>query len=344
MKSNDSKKRKSGFNPNRTCYLTADGKYYCYERWDDDAKRMVTQRLEVGKDLSLELTLILDDSDHDMDLQDRYEGELRDPLFDAKVSSYKTDPDNEDAVDPWGMIADKGGSPEDVMFAEPEPENPQKAQVRRVIDDECTEAQHYIYLVCKGTVNRKVLYALRQKLNLAKMLVDNYRQGRNSLMDIAKDDYARFNSNTYLEVYEDIQAKSKKLYRDEVAAHDRTRERLRKLEVSSADKKRKSEQEIKALSDRIVSMEEREKKRQEREFDKKASRLGWVATLVLVGLPYLFCAVGIEIIKTQFSDVTWRSAYGIAGAIIATAIAEVLFAKGKKWCFKKVRSILGKHK
>lgn len=51
MKNNDSKKRKSGFNPNRTCYLTADGKYYCYERWDDDAKCVVTQRLEVGKDL-----------------------------------------------------------------------------------------------------------------------------------------------------------------------------------------------------------------------------------------------------------------------------------------------------
>lgn len=141
MKSNDSKKRKRGFNPNRTCYLTADGKYYCYERWDDDAKCAVTQRLEVGKDLSLELTIMLDESDHDMDLQDRYESELRDPLFDAKVNSYKADPDNEDAVDPWDMIADKGGSPEDAMFAEPEPENPQVAQVRRVIDEECTESQ-----------------------------------------------------------------------------------------------------------------------------------------------------------------------------------------------------------
>ncbi len=85
MKSKETKKRKSGFNPNRTYYLTADGKYYCYERWDDDAKCVVTQRLEVGKDLSLELTIMFDESDHDMDLQDRYEGELRDPLFDAKI-------------------------------------------------------------------------------------------------------------------------------------------------------------------------------------------------------------------------------------------------------------------
>ena len=141
QRNNETKKRKSGFNPNRTCYLTADGKYYCYERWDDDAKCVVTQRLEVGKDLSLELTIMLDESDHDMDLQDRYESELRDPLFDAKVNSYKADPDNEDAVDPWDMIADKGGSPEDAMFAEPEQENPQAVEARRVIDEECTESQ-----------------------------------------------------------------------------------------------------------------------------------------------------------------------------------------------------------
>lgn len=31
----------------------------------------------------------------------------------------------------------------------------------------------------QGDVDRKVLYALRQKLNLAKMLVDDYRKGRN---------------------------------------------------------------------------------------------------------------------------------------------------------------------
>ena len=140
-KSNNSKKRKSGFNPNRTCYLTADGKYYCYERWDDDAKCVVTQRFEVGKDLAVELTIMLDESDHDMDLQDRYEDELRDPLFDAKVNSYKADPDNEDAVDPWDMIVDKGGSPEDAMFAESEQENPQVVEARRIIDEECTESQ-----------------------------------------------------------------------------------------------------------------------------------------------------------------------------------------------------------
>ncbi len=145
MKSTETKKRKSGFNPNRTCYLTADGKYYCYEHWDDDAKRVVTQKLEVGKDLSLELTILLDASDHDMDLIDRYESELCDPLFDAKVNSYNADPDDEDAVNPWDTLADRSGSPEYAIFAEPEQENPQAMQVRRIIDEECTEAQQEFF-------------------------------------------------------------------------------------------------------------------------------------------------------------------------------------------------------
>ena len=145
MKSKETKKRKSGYNPNRACYLTADGKYYCFEILDIDTWRMVTQKLEVGKDLSQEWTIFLDESDHDMDLNDRYQDELRDHLFDTKAASYKADLDNKDAVDPWDELADKRSNPENILFSEPESENPQVAQVRRVIDGECTEAQQDLF-------------------------------------------------------------------------------------------------------------------------------------------------------------------------------------------------------
>ena len=145
MKSKETKKRKSGYNPNRACYLTADGKYYCFEILDIDTGRMVTQKLEVGKDLSQEWTIFLDESDHDMDLNDRYQDELRDHLFDTKAASYKADLDNKDAVDPWDELADKRSNPENILFSEPESEYPQVAQVRRVIDGECTEAQQDLF-------------------------------------------------------------------------------------------------------------------------------------------------------------------------------------------------------
>lgn len=37
---------------------------------------------------------------------------------------------------------------------------------------------HYIYLVCRNTVDRKVLRALCNKMDLAKMIVDDYRKGK----------------------------------------------------------------------------------------------------------------------------------------------------------------------
>ena len=37
----------------------------------------------------------------------------------------------------------------------------------------------YIHLVARGTIDEKVLKALRDKANLAKSLVDDYRAGRN---------------------------------------------------------------------------------------------------------------------------------------------------------------------
>ena len=36
---------------------------------------------------------------------------------------------------------------------------------------------HYIYLICKNTIDRKVLRALRNKIDLAKSLVDDFKKG-----------------------------------------------------------------------------------------------------------------------------------------------------------------------
>ena len=55
-----------------------------------------------------------------------------------------------------------------------------KARIHRAGQE---EKCHYIYLVCKGTIDRKILYALQKKVNLAKMLVDDYRKGENPLKD-----------------------------------------------------------------------------------------------------------------------------------------------------------------
>ena len=93
----------------------------------------------------MDVTIQLDDMDHEEDLSNRYENELQDPHFAAKIDHYKDNQDDEDAMDPWNMVPDNGNNPEETFFSEPEPENPQIKEVRRVIDEECTEAQQDLF-------------------------------------------------------------------------------------------------------------------------------------------------------------------------------------------------------
>ncbi len=55
-----------------------------------------------------------------------------------------------------------------------------KARIHRVSQ---TRNCHYIYLCCRGTIDNKVLRSLRNKVDLAKALVDDYRNGQNPFHD-----------------------------------------------------------------------------------------------------------------------------------------------------------------
>ncbi len=55
-----------------------------------------------------------------------------------------------------------------------------KARIHRVSQ---TENCHYIYLCCRNTIDNKVLRSLRNKIDLAKALVDDYRNGANPFRD-----------------------------------------------------------------------------------------------------------------------------------------------------------------
>ncbi len=158
-----------------------------------------------------------------------------------------------------------------------------------------------------------------------------------SLMDITQGDYARFNSNTYLEVYEDIQSKAQKQYHDEVVAHMRTLQELEDVKAHKIEESEEKNQTIQNLRDRIQSLEDEKRHSEELAFEKKVNRWGCLVTLIVAGIPYLILIVIIEILKMNFTDISWKSAYGIAGTIIATAIAGVIYAKAKQWCFRKVR-------
>ena len=142
---NSSNKRKSRYNPNRSCYLTADGKYYCYEVYDPESKRMIIQKLEIGKDgLTAEWTILLDEMDHEEDLNERYALEHRDTLFDRKNDGHAEN--SEDDPDPWNTLADERSAPERVFFSEEgSVANRRAEQVRQIIDNDCTDAQRDLF-------------------------------------------------------------------------------------------------------------------------------------------------------------------------------------------------------
>lgn len=163
-----------------------------------------------------------------------------------------------------------------------------------------------------------------------------------SLMDITQGDYARFHSNTYLEVYEDIEARAQKKYKDEAFAHKQTHEELKNLKKSFDEEVQKNNQEKKELNDEIAFWKKKEKERQEKVFNRNVTILGWIFTFFFVAIPYLVAMVGIEMLRIQFSDVTLYSACCIAGFIIVTGIVTKLYSIGKKKCFEQARKLLRK--
>ena len=182
MKSKKTKNRKSNFNSNRPCCLSADGKFYCYEVYDPETDRVVTQMFEVGKgDYSVEWTIFLDETDHGMDLNDRYQDELEESLFEAKVKSYRADPESGDKTNPWDTISDNSRSPESVLFAEPEPENPDAMKVREVIDSKCNQRQQELFFSHFG--EGKQLEQIRQD----EMAKDGKEKSLQSIVNVKND-------------------------------------------------------------------------------------------------------------------------------------------------------------
>lgn len=167
-----------------------------------------------------------------------------------------------------------------------------------------------------------------------------------SLMDITQGDYARFNSNTYLEVFEDIQSKANKKYSDEVVAHEQTKNELEDVKARASEKSKEQNQKIQELKQRIQSLEDEKRREEENKFEKKVSCCGWMVTIILIGIPYLILAVVLEVIKSLYisinnvTDVSWYSIVLIAGTVILSAIIVAFFSKGKAICFKMVRKFL----
>jgi len=152
-----------------------------------------------------------------------------------------------------------------------------------------------------------------------------------ALMNVTKGDYARFNDQTYREVYDEIEAIANKKYEDEVSAHIQTKVRL---DISEKAKEQ--------LLSKVGSLQASIDAHAQADFDKKCLIWGWVFTIIIFGIPYVLIVAAIEILKSQYGEFSFYTMAYVVAFVIASILAVSFFNRGKQWCFNKCRKHLQK--
>lgn len=154
-----------------------------------------------------------------------------------------------------------------------------------------------------------------------------------SLMNVTRGDYARFDSSTYREVFDDIVETSKKEYYDEAKAHDKTKE---KLDTAN--------EQVSVLTQKNSDLEKELKQIKAEAINRKVKHWGWIYSLLLFGIPYIIIVAITERLKSMFEQSFWGNVVWIALLSIIAIVALCFFKKGKEWCMQKVRNRLVKKK
>ena len=151
---------------------------------------------------------------------------------------------------------------------------------------------------------------------------------QDSLMNVTKGDYARFNNSTYLEVYNDIVANSEKQYNDERLAHLKT---IKEKEQALIEKE-KAEKTIEEKELALSQIIEKEQNRKEKLFQRKVNTWKWVFIIVFAIIPFSIITVILELIKIDYKITDTSSIILFVILVIAPLIAG--------FCIDKVKNIV----
>lgn len=141
----ETKKRKSKYDKNRSCYMEADGSYV-YEVIDDTTGAVRKERFVPGDDGAAELVIWMDEEDHQQDLKRRYDEENLDWKMENKRSKFeKGTGDEESNEDPFSQIKCAKNTPESVLFADTKTEEPKILQLREFMKELTDDQINLIY-------------------------------------------------------------------------------------------------------------------------------------------------------------------------------------------------------
>lgn len=148
-----------------------------------------------------------------------------------------------------------------------------------------------------------------------------------SLMDITKGDYACFDDQTYIEVYEEIEARARKEYFDEKSLHIDTKARLEKSEKET----RETLEQLHNLNREFEEFKEAQRVKNEERYNVKCKRWSFVCTLIVVAIPYVIIFTVAEFYKARYvNEINIQNIIRIAGAVIITLIVPFVFGKISK--------------
>ncbi len=159
--------KKSQFNEERDHYVDRNGSYV-YTKWvqlpNGKWKRRVTDIIPLTAE-NMEIIIMLDQDDHDTDLQDRYAEENTDYEIENQQTRNECDGDGEDNdgfdTDPIENIADPKGNVFSQLYPEEESANPQFEEMERFVRSGLSEEQQNMVFAHCG--ERKYLEDIRRE-------------------------------------------------------------------------------------------------------------------------------------------------------------------------------------
>ena len=141
----ETKKRKSKYDKNRSCYMAEDGSYV-YEVVDLDTGAVRKERFVPEGEDTAELVIWLDEEDHQQDLARRYEEENLDWEMENKRARFeKGTTDDEFDEDPFYQITSNMGIPGASLFEEEKTEDPRIVKLREFMKELTDDQVNLIY-------------------------------------------------------------------------------------------------------------------------------------------------------------------------------------------------------
>lgn len=141
----ETKKRKSKYDKNRSCYMTEDGSYV-YEIVDIDTGAVRKERITPEDENTAELVIWLDEDDHQQDLRRRYDEENLDWEMENKRARFeKSTTEDEFDEDPFSQITSTMSIPGASLFNGEEAEDPRIVKLREFMKELTDDQVNLIY-------------------------------------------------------------------------------------------------------------------------------------------------------------------------------------------------------